>query len=311
MIEWLDSHQCKILGADTVSSLGTSFELVNMPPDAISVEWTYSGLTEINSTTNSIDVLPFETEREVKGYIRAKMVTNLGTVSVYKDLTIMPRIDIDLNVRYNPVASKYEMYAKTVNMEAIDSKEILKCKNIMNEMKILGFIWAYGENIAIGQEVVFDINPNPPQRHTISVTKYNCNYSVKLEKSFFIHHANNEFITVYNEPGMIRIGSIHLSLEVDDSEKLQLTQKKRAMENSIILNTSHVIIDNSFAKIVDAQNCKISLYSRTGSLLYSKYFDLGQDFLHINTSALCPDIYILYIHNLDTDDIMSRMLIVN
>jgi hypothetical protein len=311
MIKWLDSHQYEIVGVDTVPSLGTSFELVNMPDDATSVEWTYSGLTELSSTTNSIDVFPFETEREVEGYIRATITTDAGEVIVSKRLTIMPRIDVDINVRYNEITSKYEMYVKTVNMEAIDDNEILKCKDIMDETKLLGFIWTYNGDIAVGQEAVFDINPNPPQTHIVSVTKYNCDYTIKLEKSFFIHHTNNEFVVVYNEPGMISVGGVHLSLDVNNSEKLRITHKNNTIENSVILNTSHVTIENLYTKFVYAQNYQIALYSRTGNLLYSEYFDVGQDFLHINTSVFCTDIYILYIHNLDTDEIMSRMLIVH
>ncbi|MDR2383092.1 MAG: trypsin-like serine protease [Prevotellaceae bacterium] len=310
MIEWIDGFQYEIVGPDTVSSVGTSFEIVNMPSDAVSVEWTHSGLTKINSTMNSIDVLPYEIENEVKGYVEAKIATSVGTVTVYKELTIMPRIDIDINVRYNEVASKYEMYAKTVNMEAIDNTEILKCKNIVTDVKMLGFVWTYNNDVSVGQVVIFDINPNPPKMHTISVTKYNCDHTVRLEKSFFIHHTNNEFVTVFNEPGMISIGSAHMSLSIDDSEKLQMTYSKKTMKNRILLNTSHVHAENLSTKFVDTQNCQISIYSRTGNLLYSEYFDISRDFLHIDTSPFSSGIYILHIHNLDTDEVMSRALIV-
>jgi hypothetical protein len=310
LIEWIDSLRCEIVGPDTVSSLGNSFEIVNMPSDAVSVEWTYSGLTKINSTMNSIDVLPSEIENEVKGYVKAKITTSAGSITVYKELAIMPRIDIDINVRYNEIVSKYEMYAKTVNMEAVDNNEILKCKNIVTDVKMLGFVWTYDDNIAIGQEVVFDINPNPPKMHTICVTKYNCDHTVWFEKSFFIHHTNNEYVIVFNEPGMISVGGAHMSLNIDDSEKLQMTYARNTEENSVLLNTSRVHAENLSGEFVDTQNYQISLYSRTGNLLYSEYFDISKDFLHINTSAFCSDIYILRIHNLDTDEVMSRELVV-
>lgn len=307
MIEWIDSLRCEIVGTDTVSSLGTSFELLNLPPDAILVEWTYSGLTEISSTMNRVDVVPSETGSEMNGYIKAKITTNLGTVTVVKKLIIMPRIDVDIIVRYNELASKYEIYAKTVNMKAVDNKEILKCKNIVNEVKMLGFIWTYAKNIAIGQEAIFDINPNPPKMHTVSVTKYGCDYIVRLEKSFFIQQHNNEFVTVYNEPGRISIGGAHLSFELNDSEKLQMTYAK----NTVLLNTSQVSVGYLPTKIAEAKNCRVSLYSRTGSLLYSGHFDVSKGFLHINTSAFYRDFYILNIHNLDTNEVMSRLLIIN
>ncbi|MDR1339441.1 MAG: serine protease, partial [Prevotellaceae bacterium] len=49
IIEWIDSCKCELTGRDTVPSTGGLFEIANMPPEVKSVEWTYSGLTEINS----------------------------------------------------------------------------------------------------------------------------------------------------------------------------------------------------------------------------------------------------------------------
>jgi hypothetical protein len=311
MIEWLDSHQCEIIGADTVSPTGSSFAITNIPSDAISVEWICSGLTEINSTMNSIDVIPSEIESEIAGYIGAKITTNMGTVAVYKNLAIMPRIDIDINIRYNAVTSKYEMLAKTVNMKAIDDKDILKCKSLTDDVRILGFVWIYGNNVAVGQEVVFEINPNPPITHTIGVTKYDCDHTVELKKSFFIHHTNNELVTVCNEPGIISIGGAHLSVGIDSRETLQLTYTKNGEENSILLNTSHVEVENSPPQTVDAENYKVFLYSRTGNLMYSRNFDSSKGLLHINISAFDPDIYILHVRNRDTGKTMSRLLIIN
>jgi hypothetical protein len=311
VIEWLDGYRCEIIGKDTVSSLGTSFEIVNMPHDAISVEWIYSGLTEISSTMNCLDVIPSEIDEEIAGYVGAKITTNSGTITVRKELAIKPRIDVDIHIRYNAIASKYEMVAKTVNMETVDSNEILKCKNLTDNAKILGFVWTYDRNIAIGQEVIFDINPNPPKTHTISIMKYGCDYIVGLEKSFSIHHTDNEFVTVYNEPGTISIEGMHLSLDVDNSEKLQMTYTRSAGENSVLMNTSHVTVENPIPTIPASENYKISLYSRTGNLLYSANFDSRKSPLHINTSAFYSDIYVLHIHNLDTDKVISRILIIN
>jgi hypothetical protein len=311
MLEWLDSYRCEIIGHDTVSSLGASFEIVNMPHDALAVEWTHSGLTEVNSTINCLDVLPSETDEETSGYVSAKITTAAGTVTVHKELTIMPRIDVDIHIRYNAVASKYEMVAKTVNMEAVDNNEILKCKNLTDNARIFGFVWTYDRNIAIGQEVVFDINPNPPKTHTISIRKYSCDNTVRLEKSFSIRNANNEFVTVYNEPGTISIEGAYLSLDVDDSERLQMTYTKSIGENSVLVNTSNVTFENPVPQIHESGRYRISLYSRTGHLLYSVNLDSRQTPLHINTSAYYSDIYVLHIHNLDTDKVISRMLIIN
>jgi hypothetical protein len=311
MIEWLDAHRCEIVGADTVSSLGSSFAIANMPPDAISVEWTCSGLTEIRSTMNDVDVIPSETKSKIEGYIGAKINTNNGTLAVYKDLAIMPRIDIDINIRYNAATAKYEMVAKTVNMEAVDDKDILKCKNIADDVKFFGFVWTYEDNIAVGQEVVFEINPNPPVIHTIDVRKYGCDHTVGLKKNFFIHHADNKFVTVSNEPGIISIRGAHLSVDVDSPETLQLTYSKNGEENSVSLNTSHVRVENPSVQIVDDENYEVLLYSRTGNLLYSGNFDSRKNPLHIDTSALYPDVYVLHIRGYVTGKIMSRLLVIN
>jgi hypothetical protein len=311
IIEWIDSHKCEIVGKDTVSPLGSSFEIVNMPPGAESVEWTYSGLTEINSTTDCSSVIPSGVEKETTGYVNAKITTDLGTLTVSKKLVIMPRIDIDINIRYNSVASKYEMLAKTVNMSTIDDRDILKCKNISDNTKLLGFVWNYDKNIAVGQEAIFNINPNPPKTHTISVTKYGCDYTVKLEKTFVIRHGNNEFITVYYEPGTISIGGTHLSVDVETFEELQMTYVKNAVQNCILLNTSGVKVRNTSQKTVITGNYRISLYSRNGNMLYSGNFDSSKGVLHIDTSVFHPDIYIMFIQNLDSGRTAGRMLMIN
>ncbi|MDR1593052.1 MAG: trypsin-like serine protease [Prevotellaceae bacterium] len=312
IIEWIDSCKCEIVGNDAVSPLGTSFGIVNMPPEVLSVEWTYSGLTEVNSTMDCIDVISSEIDKETKGYISATITTNLGSLSVNKALTIMPRIDVDVNVKYNEITAKYEMTAKTVNMETVDEMDILKCKNIMDEVKLLGFVWTYNKDIAIGQEVVFDINPNPPITHTISVSKYDCDHTVQLNKTFIIQHLNNEFITVYNEPGTITVGSMSLPVnaDVDVYEELQMTYTRNSIKDSVLLNTSDVMVEYPSKNIVDMGKYKVALFSRKGTLLYSRNFDTGKGPLYINTSTFCPDIYILYIRNLDTNNVTSRMLII-
>jgi hypothetical protein len=172
-------------------------------------------------------------------------------------------------------------------------------------------VWTYDKNIAIGHEVVFDVNPNPPKTHTISLRKYGCDYTVRFEKSFFIHHANNKYITVYNEPGTISIEGAYMYLDVDDSERLQMTCTKSATENSVLLNTSRVTVEDVPVRICGTESYKISLYSRTGNLLYSKNFNSAKGPWQINTSAFYSDIYVLHIHNLDTDKVVSRMLIIN
>jgi hypothetical protein len=310
VIEWIDSCKCQIVGRDTVSPLGTSFEIVNMPPNVSSVEWTYSGLVEINSTENTTEVVSSEIDREINGYISATITTDLGTLTVKKALTIMPRIDIDIDIQYNEATTKYEMIAKTVNIKTIDDEDILKCKRVMDNAKLLGFVWSHNNEVAIGQEVIFDINPNPPITHSISVSKYDCDYTLRLDKTFVIQHHNNELITVQNEPGTITVGNTSLSVDTDVDEELQMTYSKNAMENSVSVNTSDVTVENPPKNIVSTGKYKVVLYSRKGSLLYSGNLDTEQGPLHINTSSFHPDIYILYIHNLEIDNVTSRMLMI-
>ncbi|MDR2287049.1 MAG: trypsin-like serine protease [Prevotellaceae bacterium] len=310
VIEWIDSCKCQIVGRDTVSPLGTSFEIVNMPPNMSAVEWTYSGLVEMNSTVNTIEVVSSEINRELNGYINATITTDLGMLTVKKALTIMPRIDIDIDIQYNEVTTKYEMIAKTVNIKTIADEDILKCKHVMDNAKLLGFIWNHNKEIAIGQEVVFDINPNPPITHSISVCKYDCDYTLRLDKTFVIQHYNNEFITVQNEPGTITVGNAYLSVDTDVDEKLQMTYSKNAMETSVSVNTSDVTVENPPENIVTTGKYKVALYSRKGLLLYSGKFDIKHGPLHINTSTFYPDIYILYIHNLEINNVTSRMLMI-
>ncbi|MDR2651036.1 MAG: trypsin-like serine protease, partial [Prevotellaceae bacterium] len=313
VIEWIDNCKCEIIGIDTVSPFGTSFTIVNMPPGVKSVEWTYSGLIEINSTMDCTNVIPSEIEGEITGCVSAVITTNLGTITVCKELTIMPRIDVDINIRYNKNRSKYEMIAKTVNMKTIDNKDILKCKDVVDNVKLLGFIWTYDKEIAIGKEVIFDVDPNSSKTHTISVNRYDCDHTIRLEKTFVIHHKNNEFAIVHNEPGTITIGGMRMSIDIDTFEELQMTYIKNTVENNVLLNTSHITMENlnSFEKKLDKGNYKVSLYSRKGNLLYVNYFTNNTLPLQINTSEFYSDIYILHIHNLDTNNVMTRFLVVN
>ncbi|MDR0385166.1 MAG: serine protease [Prevotellaceae bacterium] len=312
VIEWIDSLRCEITGDDMVSSLGASFTIVNMPPDVLSVEWDYSGLTEVSSTDDCFDAVPSDIEEETTGYISAAITTPLGTVTLYKELTIMPRIDIDISIRYNEATAKYEMTAKAVNLTAVDDIDLLKCKDVADNIKLMGFVWTCDKDMALGHSAIFDINPYPPVTHTVSVSKYDCDLTVRLEKTFIIQHQNNEFITVYNEPGTITVGGVFLPLDIDASEQLQVTYIKDDGENSVLLNTSDVTVESLPKKnIINAGKCKVSLFSRTGNILVSEYFDSSKGALHIDTSAFPPDIYILHIHNPNTGNAMSRTLIVN
>lgn len=310
IIEWLDSLKCEIIGPDTVSPLGASFGITNIPPDVVSIEWTYSGLIEISSTMDCIDVISSEIEGEATGHISATITTNLGTLTVYKKLVIMPRIDVNISIEYNKNTSKYEMTAKAINMETIDDKDILACMNIKDHIKLMGFVWTYDKNIAIGHEAIFEINPNSPKLHTIGVRKYNCDYTIRLEKTFVIHHDNNELLTVHNEPGTISIESTGLSVDIETSEKLELIYIKDTMANSVLLSTSDVTVTNLLKETVKAGNYKISLYSRAGNLLYSRNFNSNEGAFHINTATFYSDIYILHIYSPDTGKVISRQLII-
>jgi hypothetical protein len=313
IIEWIDENKCEMFGSDTVSPLGTRFEVVNLPPNVKSIEWKYQGLTKINSTMNYIEVVSSEIESETTGSVSAVIYTNLGTVTVAKELKIMPRIDIDINISYHAIASRYEMKVKTVNMNTFDSEDNFKCKNVNDNIKILGFIWKYENEITIGNDAIFEINPYSPKTHKINVSKYDCDYTLKLDKTFVIQNVDSDFISVSNEPGIITVGCMNLATTINADEKLEMTYTKNAMKSTVSLNTSHVLMDNRhpLEQITESTNYRVSLYSRDGKLVYFNYFNINKNPLYINTSALYPDIYILNIRNLDTEKIISRQLIVN
>jgi hypothetical protein len=312
IIEWIDSCRCELTGRDTVPSTGGLFEIANMPPEVKSVEWTYSGLTEINSAENFIDVIPSEISGEVTGYISAAITTNSGTLTVRKKLLLMPRIDIDIDITYNEITSKYEMRAKVENAETADSKCALQLSKSVDNMRPLGFIWIYNNDITLGKRVIFDINPNSSEVHTVGVAKHDCNHTLQLKKTFIIQRNSNEFITVHNEPGIITLESIDLPTYVI-TEELQITHTRNAVKNRISVNTSKVNIENphTIGRVNKFDNYDVSIYSRIGSLLYSNNFNKSNNSLQINISGFPPDIYILHICNLDTDETMSRMMIIN
>jgi hypothetical protein len=309
VVEWIDSNKCMIAGADTVPSSGAVFEIVNMPHGTELVEWKYSGLTGMDSTASSISVVPSVTDREVNGYLSATVTTGQGTLTVRRKLVIMPRVDISISVAYNRAASRYEMTARTVNMEAIDDMDMLECRNIDDDVKLMGFVWNYNGNIDMGQEAVFEINPNPPVTHTVSVSRYDCNRTLRLDKTFFIQHAHNEFVTVYNEPGMITLGDTYMYVDFDASQKLQMTHLANAVESSMMLSTSPVTVTGMDEKIPCTGNLKVFVYSRTGKLLYTGRFDSSKESLRINTASFGSDVLILRVHNMDTGNVTSSTLI--
>jgi hypothetical protein len=147
--------------------------------------------------------------------------------------------------------------------------------------------------------------------HTIGVSKYDCDHTLSLEKTFIIQHRNNELVSVHNEPGVITVGNTSLPVadaDADVYEELQMTYTKNSIENSVSLNTSDVTIKNPLEKIATSGKYRVSLYSREGNLLYSRNFDTSKGPLHISTSSFYPDIYVLHIRNLDTNNVTSRML---
>jgi chymotrypsin len=311
VIEWIDGCKCELAGNDVVPPTGMSFTLTNMPLDMKSVEWTYSGLIKVDSGADYINVIPSNIGEEVAGRVSAKITTSSGTLTISKRLVIMPRIDIDISIKYNEITSKYEMNAKTVNMEAVDNSSPTK-SDIVDDIKELGFIWTYNSDMAMGKRVIFDINPDQSRRHTVTVNKYNQEYTFKLKKTFIIQHNNNDFITLHSEHGMITIKSVNLTAGVV-TEDLQVSHIRDAVESSISVNTSQVTVENphTIGAIDKLGNYKVAIYSRTGHLMYSSYFNNETDPLHINISEFSPDIYILYICNSKNNSAMSRMLMIN
>jgi chymotrypsin len=312
VIEWIDNYKCELIGNDTIPPIGMSFKIANMPPDTESVEWVYSGLTEIDSGTDHINVVPSTIGEEITGCVSAIITTSLGTLTINKNLVIMPRIDIDISIKYNEITAKYEMNVKTVDMETIGNNKNIKYPDIIDDITELGFIWVYNNDMAMGKGVIFDIQPNLSGIHTVSASKYNHEYTLTLNKTFIIQRNNNHFITLRNEHGIITIKSISLTADVV-TEELQINHIKSATENSISVNTSKVTIENphTIGAINKYANYKVSIYSRTGSLMYSNDFNNGNNPLHINISEFPSDIYILYISNSRDNIALSRMLMIN
>jgi hypothetical protein len=310
VIGWIDECKCELIGNDTVPSTGMSFKLANMPPDTESVEWTCSGLIEIDSGTDYIDVIPATIDEEVTGCISALITTSSGTLIINQSLVIMPRIDIDINIKYNENTSKYEMSVKTVDMETIGNNT--KYPSITDDITELGFIWVYNNDMAMGKRVIFDIKPNLSGMHTVSASKYNHEYTLKLNKTFIIQRNNNNYVTLHNEYGVIIIKSISLTADVV-TEELQINHIKNATENSISVNTSKVTIDNphTIGIINKYGDYKASIYSRTGNLMYSNNFNNSNNPLQVNISEFPSDVYILYISNSNNDIALSRMLMIN
>jgi hypothetical protein len=311
-VKWIDANKCEITGVDTVSPFGATFEIANIPPDVKSVKWTYSGLTEIHATANRATVISSEIMAEASGTVSAAMITDAGSTTVTKNLTIMPRIDIDVSVKYNATAAKYEMTIKPLNMGAIDDDEMWKCKNIVDNTKLLGFIWTYDGETAIGDEAIFEINPHSPKIHTVNVSKHDCDYVMKLNKSFTFRAIRSEFVDIRNEPGTITVGGVNLSESLDTAEELKMTYSKNAVENSLSLKTSPVTVEKPYRSEtrVESGNYTISIYTRSGKPVYSNSFNNIRFPLQINTSEFYPDVYILNIRNPNSKNIISRKLIV-
>jgi hypothetical protein len=312
IIEWIDNCRCELIGADTVYPTGTLFKIANIPPEVKSVEWSCPGLIEINSATDHIKVIPSNIDEETTVCLKATITTNSGTLTIDKELVVMPRIDIDVMIKYDEITSKYTVKAKTVNTQAFNSQKTSNCQDTVDDMKTSNYVWSYNNDIAMGQEVIFDIDPNSPNIHTISVSKYDCGNTFKLEKTFSIQR-NNEFVFVHNEPEIIVIQSMKLNVDIV-TEKLQMTFNiTNETGKTVSVNTSKVIMVNPYAvnQPDNLYDYNIYIYSRRGNLLYSSKFNNKNDPLQIDISSFPPDIYILYIYNVDTGNTTSRMLIIN
>lgn len=313
-IDWINGNKCIISGPDEVSSTGALFEIINLPPDVQSVEWVYSGLKQVNATENYTEVVPSDINDIAEGTISAVIKTNSGTLTLSaKKLTIMPRADISAKITYNK--GKYELKVKTLNMGTLTQEDILKCKNINDLDKLLGFVWYFGNNIAIGNEAIFDINPNSSKPYDISVTKYDCDNTLTLNKIFTIEKKNNEYIPIYNSPGNIIIGgkNIEINTDIKVSESLKMIYTKNSNPDSeyvLSLDTSPVSVEIP-ENITIFSDYEIKIYSRLGALMYSGKFNTDEKILNINTSSYPPDIYILKIHNLTTHTINTQKIIIS
>jgi hypothetical protein len=313
VIEWIADNKCEILGSEVVPSSGMSFEIANMPPNVKSVDWIYSGLAEINSTTNYSEIVSSNIETETEGSIGAVITTDLGSITLSKPLHIMPRIDIDVVIGFNKVSSTYEMQVKAVNMGTLDNDEKLKCKDLVDDNKILGFIWNYSDAIEIGHEAMFKISRVFSNPLKVSVIKYDCDHTIRLEKTFTINkQQTDEFVPVFNNPGVITVGSGELKVNTDVGDEV-LRYSKNTVTYSAPLETSPVKIEqlHEVQQSSKSVRYKVTIYSRTGNMLYYKHFDSQYGPVHIDTSALAPDIYIVHIQNLDTEQSRSFPLIIS
>ena len=311
-IGWIDSNKCEIVGRDTASSTVSYYEIKNMPPDVVSVKWLYSGLTEITADEHSTEVIPSGINSETSGLISALITTSKGQLTVSKKLHIKPRIDINAEIRYN-TKGKYELILKPLNMSSMDNWDKVKCIN--DEQNVFGFVWTYNGTSAVGNEAVFDINPNSLAVHTVSVTKYNCESIIKLEKTFVVEKRNQEYIPVSNSWGNITIGGENLIVKAElfvSNSNVNFSYSKINSNHQLFVDTSPIKIDSETPETQYEDNSKYEayLYSRTGQLVYKGYFK-GKEPLNINTSALLPDIYILNIQNTYRKTIKQSNIVIN
>jgi hypothetical protein len=313
VIEWIDANKCEIVGGDTVPSMGMRFEIANIPPDVEHVEWTYSNLSPINVSTEQAYLIASDIETVRQGIVSAVITTRMGTVIVSKNVTVLPRIDVDIHIKYNPLSSKYEMRIKPVNLEPVNNNDFIRCKNVSDNIKVLGFVWTFEKQTEIGSEAIFDINPHSPKMNHVSVCRYDCDYTLRLDKTFVVHAINNQFLSISNGPGIITIDGTNTVEMFNSSEQLRMTYSTDVVEQSTVLRTSKVIIEKprSTEKCEERGSFRVSVFSLNGTLLdYNYYYDVVVPF-NINTLDFGTDICILHVEDLKTGKIASRLLMLN
>lgn len=312
-IDWINANKCELTGPSVIPSEGATFEIENLPPGTTSVEWKLSGLIKVTSTNAYIDVVPENIDAVTKGSISAVITTSEGTLTLpVKQLDIQPRADISASIVY--ANNKYQLKVKAINMGELTQEDIVKCKNISDYDQLFGFVWSYNGEIAIGSEAFFNITPNTSKTYTVTLVKYDCESTTKLEKTFTLEKKNNEYVPVSNTKGNITLGGndmfVMSDLSVGKNINMLFSKSTPVAEFQASLYTSPINIESVKWASEDSFIYNITIYSRSGSLMYSGKFDSENKTHQINTSTFPSGIYILNIQNITFQTTKSHNIII-
>jgi hypothetical protein len=292
-IPWINSSMCMLAGASEVPSTGANYRISNPPPDVVSVEWSYSGVTEICSDNAHAEIISSDYANAATGYISATITTKTGKLKLIKELEIQPRIDISLEIRYNAQRSRYEL-----------------AMNVANRKPSATCAWNYNGHTATDDEATFEINPKSSMMHKIYVKYTADTVEYYLDKIFSIE--KDLQIPVLCQSGNLIIGFTDYAdsfvASATQQVKIQYTDEHR--QHSVSFDTSPVIMDDVQIPVSNELNCDIKLYSYSGKLLYSQSVR-NEKVLTVNTSSYLPSIYLLNIYNYNTQATEYHKFVIN